>query len=426
MISRRALARAVAAASVTCLVVASGAMSGSGSDATKAALDYIKDRKQELGLTGSDVKDVVVTDVVASKHNGVTHVYLQQQHKGIGVYNGIINVNVARDGGVLSAGNRFVPNLAAAAGGQSAKKAAVDAASAAADQLGSEAEQGAEGAEQEGRRRRRDHHLRRRRRAKARSRRSSSGTRPTARVRLAWSVRLDEADHWWNAFVDAETGAVARAARSDHPRGRRRRSARAWLRRRARRAPCRRSRRPTTRATASSRSRSRARATATACSCRTRPTRARRRSAGTTRTASPGRSSRSRAATTCTRTPTVTNDNVADPGSDPNGGPSLDVRLRARPDEATARLAAGDRDEPLLLEQRHPRRHAQLRLRRGVGELPGRRTTAKGGIGNDDVRAEAQDGSGRNNANFGTGRRRASARGCRCSSGARRHRTRSS
>ena len=42
------------------------------------------------------------------------------------------------------------------------------------------------------------------------------------------------------------------------------------------------------------------------------------------------------------------------------------------------------------------------------------------------VRADAQDGSGRNNANFGTPRRTASPRGCRCSCGARRRRTRSS
>ena len=60
---------------------------------------------------------VVVSDTVVSTHNGVTHVYLQQQHKGIGVYNGLINVNVARDGSVISAGNRFVSNLAAATAG---------------------------------------------------------------------------------------------------------------------------------------------------------------------------------------------------------------------------------------------------------------------------------------------------------------------
>jgi extracellular elastinolytic metalloproteinase len=135
MVSRRAFARALVAAAVVCLVVASGATSGSTADAKTIALDYIKAQKQALGLTGSDVNDVVVSDVVFSKHNGVTHVYLQQRHKGIEVDNGLINVNVARDGSVISAGNRFVSNLAAAAGSQNANKTAVDAVSAAAGHL---------------------------------------------------------------------------------------------------------------------------------------------------------------------------------------------------------------------------------------------------------------------------------------------------
>ena len=78
---RRVFTRAVVTAAVMCLVVASGATSGSAVDAKNVALDYIKAQKQTLGLTGSDVNDVVVADTVFSKHNGVTHVYLQQQHK---------------------------------------------------------------------------------------------------------------------------------------------------------------------------------------------------------------------------------------------------------------------------------------------------------------------------------------------------------
>ena len=207
MISRRALARAVAAASLTCLVVASGAMSGARSDATKVALGYVKDHKQELGLSGSDVKDVAVSDSVFSEHNGVTHVYLQQQHKGIDVYGALLNVNVARDGSVISAGNRFVTDLAARAGGQSARKAAVEAARAAAGNLGLKPSKPLEV-------------LNRRGSASEKTTISHGGIAEGAieaelvwlptdgAVRLAWSVRLDEADHWWNSFVDAETGAV--------------------------------------------------------------------------------------------------------------------------------------------------------------------------------------------------------------------------
>ena len=207
MISRKALARAVAAASVTCLVVASGAISGTGSDATKVALGYVQDHKQELGLSGSDIKEIAVSDSVFSRHNGVTHVYLQQQYKGIDVHTGLLNVNVARDGSVISAGNRFVSNLAASAGGQSAKKAAVEAAAAAADDLGLKPSKALRVLDRKGG-------------AADKTSVSDGGIAERAieaelvwlpidgAVRLAWSVRLDEADHWWNSFVDAETGAV--------------------------------------------------------------------------------------------------------------------------------------------------------------------------------------------------------------------------
>ena len=111
------------------------AASGAAPSAADIALDHVKQNKQQLGLSGSDVNEIAISDTVPSAHYGVTHVYLQQQHRGIDVYNGLINVNVARDGSVLSAGNRFVANLAAAAAGQNAKKTALDAAEAAAGHL---------------------------------------------------------------------------------------------------------------------------------------------------------------------------------------------------------------------------------------------------------------------------------------------------
>jgi hypothetical protein len=206
--SRKSFARALVAASLACLVVAAGATSGSAADANGIALEYIKANKTDLGLTGSDVKDVRISDSVFSAHNGVTHVYLQQQYRGIDVYNGLINVNVARDGSVLSAGNRFFPNLAAAAAGQNAKKTSVGAVAAAAEHLNLKPKQAfkvleATGGDAEG------------------TTISDGGIAekaieaelrwfPTGNsVRLAWSIRLDEVggDHWWNAFVDAQTGA---------------------------------------------------------------------------------------------------------------------------------------------------------------------------------------------------------------------------
>lgn len=55
--------------------------------AVRAALDYLQRHTKQLKLAGSDIADVVVSSQVKSRHSGVTHVYLQQRHRGIEVHN---------------------------------------------------------------------------------------------------------------------------------------------------------------------------------------------------------------------------------------------------------------------------------------------------------------------------------------------------
>ena len=76
------------------------------------AMAYLQSEHQALGLTEADLQDVVVSNLYSTKHNGVTHVYFQQRLGGIEVYNGLLNVNVAADGSIISLGNRFVGDLA--------------------------------------------------------------------------------------------------------------------------------------------------------------------------------------------------------------------------------------------------------------------------------------------------------------------------
>src|SRR5687768_939219 len=180
--------------------------------AADAALDYVRRHKQDLGLTGSDVNDVVVSSEVTSRHNGITHVYLQQRYREIEVHNAILNVNVGADGGVISADSRFVANIASAAGGQNARKAAAEAAAAAAQQLQLKPSK-------------RFDVIARKGGADDATTLSDGGVaaRPIeaklvwlaqdGAVRLAWSLEIEEADgeHWWNAFVDAATGELLAA-----------------------------------------------------------------------------------------------------------------------------------------------------------------------------------------------------------------------
>jgi extracellular elastinolytic metalloproteinase len=94
-------------------------------------------------------------------------------------------------------------------------------------------------------------------------------------------------------------------------------------------------------------------------------------------------------------------DNVPDPGSDPDGGPELvfDFPLDLTMDPSTYRPAAVTN-----LFYWNNLMH-DVTYRYGFNEVSGNfqvNQYGRGGLGNDDVRAEAQDGSGTNNANFFT------------------------
>ncbi len=76
------------------------------------ALRYIEQETAAWGLTLADTKDIVLRDQVYSRHNGTTHLYFNQRHAGIELYNAINGVHV-QEGRVVYATNRFTANLAA-------------------------------------------------------------------------------------------------------------------------------------------------------------------------------------------------------------------------------------------------------------------------------------------------------------------------
>src|SRR5688572_15592517 len=172
------------------------------------ARDYVKANKQSLGLTGSDINEMSVDSVVPSAHNGVSHVYFTQSHRGIPVHAGVLNVNVAADGSVLSAGSRFVSNLSAAVAGQNAKKAAAEAAVAALKHVNLQAKSEVRATEHRGGPR--ETTILTNGGVSEQPIEASLLWLPTGggKVRLAWGVEIEEisGNHSWLAFVDAETG----------------------------------------------------------------------------------------------------------------------------------------------------------------------------------------------------------------------------
>ena len=76
------------------------------------AIQHLQQNREQLSLTEADISNYTISDFYTSKHNGVTHIYLQQQHEGIAVFNAINNINLLSDGRVLNMGNRFISDLA--------------------------------------------------------------------------------------------------------------------------------------------------------------------------------------------------------------------------------------------------------------------------------------------------------------------------
>ena len=107
-----------------------------GSHPREAALGFVRNHLDALGLQPQDLEGFEVTDEVTSSVTGATHVYLRQSLDGIPVYNGQLHVNVDKDHRIVSVNNAFLPSLRGAANTLKAAKGAEHAVAAAADHLG--------------------------------------------------------------------------------------------------------------------------------------------------------------------------------------------------------------------------------------------------------------------------------------------------
>ena len=81
-------------------------------NARQAALGFVRQNAELLGLTKEDLRNLRVRDEVHSSATGATHLVFVQTHKGLPVYNGLLQVNLNRDGHVMSVYNGFVPDVA--------------------------------------------------------------------------------------------------------------------------------------------------------------------------------------------------------------------------------------------------------------------------------------------------------------------------
>jgi extracellular elastinolytic metalloproteinase len=178
--------------------------------AEEIALQYLREHATELGFVAGDLADIHVSSLV-SEHSGVTHVYMRQRYAGIDVHGTHINFNVTAEGEVLGGfGNSFVTNLEASIASQTPAIGAIDAATNAVRHVGLVLQSplavtgGAGGASQA-------------------TVLSDGGVADKAinahlvyervdsgEIVPAWLIEIPEhdGDHWWEISVDAQNGAV--------------------------------------------------------------------------------------------------------------------------------------------------------------------------------------------------------------------------
>ncbi len=83
----------------------------SKTEARSQAIKHLQSNWEQYQLTNSDLTNVLVTDHYYSSTNGLTHLYLQQEHKGLPVLNARMHFHFLKNGDLLQSGGQFIQNL---------------------------------------------------------------------------------------------------------------------------------------------------------------------------------------------------------------------------------------------------------------------------------------------------------------------------
>lgn len=74
------------------------------------ALRAVEKMAPTWGLEDTDIKNMLVSDMYQTRHNGVTHIYFQQSIENIPIYNALTGVHIDKDGRAHLVGHRFIQN----------------------------------------------------------------------------------------------------------------------------------------------------------------------------------------------------------------------------------------------------------------------------------------------------------------------------
>ncbi len=86
-----------------------------GQEALPVVMEFLTSNAAMLGMSSKGVASLEVTDRVYSKVTGSTHIFMRQVHEGLPVYNSQMQVNLDRGQRILSVNNSTMTDMAAAA-----------------------------------------------------------------------------------------------------------------------------------------------------------------------------------------------------------------------------------------------------------------------------------------------------------------------
>jgi hypothetical protein len=178
------------------------------------ARDHLVQTAPSMGLSQEDFQDLVTTDSYKTRHNGVSHLHLRQRLNGIEVANGNLNFAIGPGSRVIHVAGRFVPNLKGAINTDRPQLGAEEAVRQAADKLGLELTEPLQVLEDKG--------------GPVQEKTYSGGgisldpipvklafhATSEGTVRLTWEMVIRQIDqrHWWNLWIDAVDGEILKRA----------------------------------------------------------------------------------------------------------------------------------------------------------------------------------------------------------------------
>ncbi len=168
---------------------------------------FLQKYRIELGLTESDLAEMVFRDSYVSQKSGITHLYFSQQLAGIPVYKGDININIDREGRIINLHNDFVPALSRQANRFAPLLSGSQALQAALKHLGISNKLPAV-AQLQGDSRQKTLFAAEGVSLEEIPVQLTYFPMPDGAVRLAWEIVIHplDAQHWWHVLIDAENG----------------------------------------------------------------------------------------------------------------------------------------------------------------------------------------------------------------------------